>query len=88
MNPHNDADWRDNWLQIPHECSDPDCPGHVNRRKLAAFDGLLEALTDLTQATSDFHAKQAAGFKDLDDEYCWLFRSERKAREVIAKAPE
>jgi hypothetical protein len=27
----------------PHECSDPQCPGDVNRRKLAAFDGLLSA---------------------------------------------
>ena len=25
----------------PHECSDPQCPGNLNRRKLEAFDGLL-----------------------------------------------
>lgn len=27
--------------EAPHECSDPQCPGNVNRRKLEAFDGLL-----------------------------------------------
>ena len=28
-------------LAAPHECSDPQCPGNVNRRKLEAFDRLL-----------------------------------------------
>ena len=28
----------------PHECDDPKCPGNVNRRKLEAFDEMLEAL--------------------------------------------
>lgn len=27
--------------EIPHECSDPDCPGNETRRKLEAYDGLL-----------------------------------------------
>lgn len=28
-------------INAPHECADPQCPGDINRRKLAAFDGLL-----------------------------------------------
>lgn len=27
----------------PHDCDDPQCPGAINKRKLDAFDGLLEA---------------------------------------------
>lgn len=33
----------------PHECS-PDCPGEQNRRKLEAFDTLLEACNALCNA--------------------------------------
>jgi len=29
--------------EVPHKCDDPNCPGNVNRRKLATFDKLLEA---------------------------------------------
>lgn len=28
--------------EVPHECSNPQCPGNVHRRKLKAFDGLLD----------------------------------------------
>ena len=31
----------------PHSCEVLDCPGPVNKRKLEAFEGLLEALKDL-----------------------------------------
>jgi hypothetical protein len=30
----------------PHECDMPDCPGNANRRKLEAFDELLESSKD------------------------------------------
>lgn len=33
----------------PHECDDPACPGNVNRKKLAAFDGLLGACKALDE---------------------------------------
>ena len=28
----------------PHDCTDPNCPGAINKRKLEAFDEMLEAL--------------------------------------------
>ncbi len=35
---------------IPHDCSDPKCPGNVNRRKLAALDGLMAAMGKIAKA--------------------------------------
>ena len=31
----------------PHDCEDKTCPGAVNKRRLEAFDGLLDALKEL-----------------------------------------
>ena len=42
INIKKDVAIRDRWLEVPHEC-DPDCPGEINRRKLAAAEELLEA---------------------------------------------
>lgn len=38
----------------PHTCTDEACPGAVNKRKLEAFDGLLEALRALANLDDDY----------------------------------
>lgn len=27
--------------EVPHECDDPECPGNINRQKLAMFDEMI-----------------------------------------------
>jgi hypothetical protein len=49
----------------PHECSDPKCPGDVNRRKLASHDRLLEACEALV-AMFDSGIFQSGIFLDSD----------------------
>jgi hypothetical protein len=39
----------------PHECSDPQCPGNVNWRKLELFDELLAAFKVFTDEVSTSH---------------------------------
>ena len=34
------------WKEIPHLCSDPQCPGDINRRKLEAAEEMAEILKD------------------------------------------
>lgn len=43
---HEWEDGTDAWCIVnsPHECSVPNCPGDLNRRKLELFDKMLEAL--------------------------------------------
>lgn len=38
----------------PHECSDPACPGNVNRHKLAAFEKMRKALEQASDALRSF----------------------------------
>lgn len=35
---------RANYLQVPHECTIPSCPGNINRLKLEMWDEMLAAL--------------------------------------------
>lgn len=37
------------WREAPHECSDPNCPGNVNRLKLESYDNLLLRLHTLQE---------------------------------------
>lgn len=37
-------------LTAPHECSDPDCPGDANRKKLEAYDAMAESHARLLEA--------------------------------------
>jgi hypothetical protein len=64
----------------PHECSDPDCPGNVNRRKLLAFDGLLA----LAQKIAD--RGHSADCDPWPEKECTCLVDE--ARTVIAKAKQ
>ena len=46
-------------LNAPHECSEPKCPGNVNRRKLKLFDRLVKACTIGWRRTEQTPGKQA-----------------------------
>lgn len=37
----------------PHVCADPRCPGDINRRKLEAFEAMVEALTFIESITGE-----------------------------------
>lgn len=36
--------------EVPHDCTDPTCPGAVNKRKLEAFEGLYKEVLALFDA--------------------------------------
>ena len=36
----------------PHECDDPKCPGNINRKKLAIYDGIVKSLIEYTNETA------------------------------------
>lgn len=61
--------------EAPHECSDPQCPGNVNRRKLEAYDGLLAAYNAILagpvdepqiELTGEYHTGLHCGLEDRD----------------------
>ena len=52
----------------PHYCGDPECPGELNARKLAAFDALLEAVRDAEtciEIMGSLNAEELATLKTL-----------------------
>ena len=52
----------------PHSCGDPLCPGEVNRRKLEAFDGLLEAAKHTHDRLSAWRDSLIAMKQSMTDE--------------------
>jgi hypothetical protein len=81
--------------EAPHECSDRDCPGDVNQRKLAAFDGLLAACKRAKElydylALGPFGAAAKYGpdhdYERISDEECLDTRG--ALEDALAKAQE
>ena len=35
--------------EVPHHCTDPKCPGNINRLKIEAFDEIMEIGPDLSR---------------------------------------
>lgn len=38
------------YMEVPHECDDPKCPGNINRQKLEMFDEMLSTLRETRKA--------------------------------------
>lgn len=60
-----DFDLRQRYREVPHPCSDPMCPGNINRRKLEVWPRMLAALKtadDLMQDGGD------EGWTEMEDE--------------------
>ena len=52
-----ETDLAELWVNAPstpHLCSDPTCPGDINRKKLELFDRYKKALEDLTPGGSEY----------------------------------
>lgn len=60
----------------PHDCSDENCPGNVNRRKLELFNELIDAC----KAVSEPEWEDAADWKDAHG------RLTSRCRAAVAKA--
>ena len=77
-----------NPVTAPHDCMMPGCPGPVNKRKLEAFEELLDALWALVdmykkcESTNYPPTETFPGEKDSDGGKCaWC-----QARAAIARA--
>lgn len=67
--------------EVPHECSVPDCPGDLNRRKLELFGEMLINMEALSRAEAEFTFPNQESITRLEDAF-------NECNRLIAKAKE
>jgi hypothetical protein len=79
-----------NRYEVPHRCDVPNCPGAVNKRKLEAFDEMLEAIRNLRDSAREFGGQHTSKEinKTREREKLWhkMMNDISAANEAIAKA--
>ncbi len=48
----------DRWLEVPHHCADPTCPGDRNRRLLEAGERLAKAVHEYLTEDDDWDVER------------------------------
>lgn len=70
--------------EVPHHCTDPNCPGDINRRKLEAFEAMREALVLVRSIIVD---GALVGFNCFDGDWAErLFASQHDSHQALALA--